>query len=361
MAKQSEHASALMVKLGCNESVSAVNALLSNLKRAQILILRSVPGSDIYVANSSRVLGSFDQGLKLGKLENNTSISNIRIQNLLWPTGANLNWAMTLLQLRELQLWVPDSHIYPSIRTFPTLPTTIGRLTSLLSFSIKIGMTAAPTEIGELVSLKRLEMYSNALTSIPSEVGKLRALTKLEINQNYRLRSLPTTVGELTTLQRLHCENTNLTSLPSELGRLTELDELTVNGNSLQRLPFELGDMVKLTLLQLRKNRITECPAVALRLFKLTNLDLRNNTITSCNALGLLQPQLQVAGAATTAPLPLNDVTLTTMVRLEGNPVCLVGGGSNVTSAVPRHVVNTSGSGGGGVIQFGLRWKATCN
>ena len=83
-----------------------------------------------------------------------------------------------------------------------------------------------------------------------------------------------------------------------------------------------MSELRALASLSMAANVFTECPAVALRLFKLTNLDLRNNTITSCNALGLLQPQLQVAGAATTAPLPLHDVTLTTMVRLEGNPVC---------------------------------------
>lgn len=129
-------------------------------------------------------------------------------------------------------------------------------------------------------------------------------------------------------------------------------------------LPLTMSGMRALTSLNLRSNKLTECPAVALQLAKLATLDLRNNSIASCDALGRpQQPRSQDdAGAVTTAATPLSDAT--TLVFLRLNPVCMVGSGggdaTEATAVVPRHVLGATGSGGGGVIQFGSRWNATC-
>ena len=53
-----------------------------------------------------------------------------------------------------------------------------------------------PAEIGQLTSLKELELFNNQLTSLPEGIGELTSLTHLNLIDN-PLTSLPMEIGLL--------------------------------------------------------------------------------------------------------------------------------------------------------------------
>ena len=86
-------------------------------------------------------------------------------------------------------------------------------------------LTSLPSEIGQLTSLKQLDLHDNQLTSLPAEIGQLTSLKWLHLSYN-QLTSLPAEVGQLASLTELGLSYNPLTSLPAEIGQLTSLSEL---------------------------------------------------------------------------------------------------------------------------------------
>ena len=65
----------------------------------------------------------------------------------------------------------------------------------------RLGLTGAvPAEIGQLTSLRQLNLDGNQLTSLPAEIGQLTSLTRLDLHGN-QLTSLPAEIGQLTSLR----------------------------------------------------------------------------------------------------------------------------------------------------------------
>ena len=54
-----------------------------------------------------------------------------------------------------------------------------------------------PAEIGQLKSLKSLNLGHNELTCVPAEIGQLTSLTGLYLHDNYQLTSVPAAIREL--------------------------------------------------------------------------------------------------------------------------------------------------------------------
>ena len=59
-----------------------------------------------------------------------------------------------------------------------------------------LGLCAVPAEIGQLTSLKELDLNDNKLTSVPAEIGQLTSLKWLTLYGN-RLMSEPAAIREL--------------------------------------------------------------------------------------------------------------------------------------------------------------------
>ena len=57
-------------------------------------------------------------------------------------------------------------------------------------------LTSVPAEIGQLTSLRELDLGSNQLTSVPAEIGQLTSLRELCLDGN-QLTSLPAAIREL--------------------------------------------------------------------------------------------------------------------------------------------------------------------
>ena len=137
-------------------------------------------------------------------------------------------------------------------------------------------LTTVPPEIGNLTSLKYLNLGSNLLTTLPKEIGNLTKLEKLLLEGN-QLRTLPKEIGNLTNLDYLSLSVNDLTTLPKEIGNLKNLEELCLHGNQLRNLPPEIGKLTNLKWLDLSVNQLTTLPHEIGNLTNLKELNLRNN------------------------------------------------------------------------------------
>lgn len=75
-----------------------------------------------------------------------------------------------------------------------TIPTEIGSLTSLASFSVANASLRGPipSEIGNLAQLRRLWLFENELTGqIPQELNELKLLEVLELHKNDLIGNMP--------------------------------------------------------------------------------------------------------------------------------------------------------------------------
>ena len=77
-----------------------------------------------------------------------------------------------------------------------------------------------------------LELEDFGLTgAVPAEIGQLTSLRVLNLSDN-QLTSLPAEIGQLTSLEVLDLDDNQLTSLPAEIGQLTSLTELDLRAIS---------------------------------------------------------------------------------------------------------------------------------
>ncbi|KAI5865379.1 glucose-repressible alcohol dehydrogenase transcriptional effector [Durotheca rogersii] len=81
--------------------------------------------------------------------------------------------------------------------------------------------------------LTEIYLASNNLTHLPREIGQLRSLKHLDVSHN-RLTSLPPELGMCTPLKQLLLYNNLIQTIPSELGALHFLELLGIQGNPLE-------------------------------------------------------------------------------------------------------------------------------
>ena len=136
-----------------------------------------------------------------------------------------------------------------------------GRWDSDVREWIPHGLTGPlPPELGNLASLERLYLGSNALSgSIPAELGKLASLTDVDIGANDLTGSIPPELGNLASLRILKLGWNALSGpIPPELGNLAALRLLVLHSNSLSGpIPPELGNLASLKHLDLGWNALT--------------------------------------------------------------------------------------------------------
>ena len=113
-------------------------------------------------------------------------------------------------------------------------------------------------ENGRVVAL---ELVHCGLTgALPVEIGQLTSLRQLNLSHN-QLRSVPAEIGQLTSLRKLLLDRNQLTSLPAEIGQLTALTVLGLSGNKLTSVPAEIAQLISLERLWLYDNQLTSLPA----------------------------------------------------------------------------------------------------
>lgn len=88
-------------------------------------------------------------------------------------------------------------------------------------------------------------------------------------------------MGNLTSLKTLNLSSNQLTALADQLANCSSLQELDASSNNVTNIPAALGALGKLKVLQLDNNNITFVPAEILQgCSELHTLSLHNNPIT---------------------------------------------------------------------------------
>jgi Leucine-rich repeat (LRR) protein len=161
-----------------------------------------------------------------------------------------------------------------------TLPEEIGQLTSLRTLDLGHNrLERLPQSFSQLKGLKDyLYLQDNCLTELDDKVFEgFASLKYLNLSANPGLR-LPGSIAALNNLEELRLEKLVLTSVPGSIGSLASLEELSLRDNGLESLPHSFSGLCGLRRLDLRGNRF-RLPPVLGSMTKLTKLDMRWNPL----------------------------------------------------------------------------------
>ncbi|MBS0224600.1 MAG: leucine-rich repeat domain-containing protein [Proteobacteria bacterium] len=141
----------------------------------------------------------------------------------------------------------------------------------------KLGVV--PDQVWEQTGLRTLVLADNDLTEVSGRIGNLKTLRMLDLGHN-KLRRLPDSLGDIEGLSDfLYLHDNQLAMLPLSLMGLKRLRYLNISENEFEVLPEAVTGMVGLIELRVTDNRLTELPASISRLIRLRELHLRNNRL----------------------------------------------------------------------------------
>ncbi|KAG5564707.1 hypothetical protein RHGRI_000786 [Rhododendron griersonianum] len=160
------------------------------------------------------------------------------------------------------------------------LPEEIGNLISLQKLDLaENNLSTLPDGICNLTCLKDLRLEENNVSILPSGIGRLTSLEILLLSRN-SLCTLPDTIGKLSCLKFLWVGNNKLSHLPSEIGDLDSLEELDLAGNNgFRALPESICKLVRLQSLILNGCNLSHLPSEIDRLVSLEDLNIEENNI----------------------------------------------------------------------------------
>ncbi|KAF7150850.1 hypothetical protein RHSIM_Rhsim02G0137000 [Rhododendron simsii] len=135
-------------------------------------------------------------------------------------------------------------------------------------------LSSLSEEIGNLISLRTLNLARNNLSTLPESIYNLTCLKRLCLEENI-VSNLPSGIGRLTSLESLYLSRNSLCTLPDTIGKLSCLKVLLVGNNKLSHLPSEIGDLDSLETLELWGNKgFRALPESICKLVRLQKLNL---------------------------------------------------------------------------------------
>jgi Leucine-rich repeat (LRR) protein len=141
------------------------------------------------------------------------------------------------------------------------------------------GLIEVSARLGQLKSLRMLDLGHNQLSTIPETIGEIVGLSDYLYLHDNRLASLPASIGQLRKLRYFNLSENSFSELPKSVCAMSGLIELRVTDNQLTRIPDCIGHLHRLRELHLRNNRLTTLPSAISELSELRQLDLRGNPI----------------------------------------------------------------------------------
>ena len=161
-----------------------------------------------------------------------------------------------LTELRRLELYQG----YLNFSQLPETIRNLQKLEYLDLRGNHLAGEPLPEAICDLSNLKYLNLHrTNFNGPLPDCFGNLTQLEYLDISEQFYafrgegtlvdsvigvLEPLPSSIGNLQSLKHLNLFKTGIKTIPPEIGQLTQLEELDVTGNPLTgRLPPELGSL----------------------------------------------------------------------------------------------------------------------
>jgi Leucine-rich repeat (LRR) protein len=199
-------------------------------------------------------------------------------------------WLGDLKSIRELDVGGNELSV---------LPEELAELKDLTKLNISMNeLSALPEWLGDLKSIRELDVGGNELSVLPEELAELKDLTKLNISRN-ELNALPEWLEELKSLRELDVSGNKLDVFPEGLAELKGLTKFNISGNELIALPEELGELKNLRELDVSGNKLDILPEGLAELKDLTKLDISGNKLSAVpEGLGELKSlrELDVSG-----------------------------------------------------------------
>ena len=163
-----------------------------------------------------------------------------------------------------------------SLNQLTSLPREIGRLRSLEVLNLSDNrILMLPDEIGQLSSLEQLYIYGSWLKVLPQGIAGLSKLEILDLAiidpPRNQLSSIPSEIGNLLSLRRLNLIGHEITRIPPEIGNLKQLLELDMGDNPLVFIPNEMVNLHNLEYFDFSGHRLDEIPSF---LCEMENLEI---------------------------------------------------------------------------------------
>ncbi|XP_049931897.1 disease resistance protein RPV1-like isoform X2 [Nymphaea colorata] len=148
------------------------------------------------------------------------------------------------------------------------LPDSICRLSSLEMLGLNgcTKLCSIPEGLGDMESLKKIDLSETCIEVIPDSIGRLTNLDKLSLCNSERLRELPASICQLKLLKSLNlsgCHSVCL--LPERLGDMEKLEELILDNTRIEVIPDSVGQLKSLCLLSLQGCKLLKALPVSMR------------------------------------------------------------------------------------------------
>lgn len=231
-----------------------------------------------------------------------------------------------------------------SLEAFEGASTNSDGKVSRLEMNNK-GLNVLPPEIGQLVNLEYMSLYSNELEDIPFEIWQLTNLSFLALSGNNiasvppeirqlvnleylslggnELEAMPHEIWQLTNLIGLSLEYIGLGVIPPEIRQLVNLESLSLVGNKLKTIPAEIGQLVNLKKLFSGGNELKTISPDIGKLINLTHLYLEYNELEAIpreiGQLGNLKTLFLTNNVLGAIPAEMGQLTGLENLRLAGN------------------------------------------
>ncbi|KAJ1470716.1 hypothetical protein T484DRAFT_3586035 [Baffinella frigidus] len=161
----------------------------------------------------------------------------------------------------------------------------VDEMAKLLDYDPKTGerIISFSKGIGGLTSLEELWIDGNDIQDIPKDIGELSSLRYINLRGN-SIRTFPDEIKDLVSLQHLVATKNEISSLPKALCLLPKLHTLNLAGNRIEEFPKYVVDATALTSLDLSNNPLKEVPSLIALLPKLVDFRTNNSGYSSSGA-----------------------------------------------------------------------------